>query len=105
LAFAFAAATAPGFATDLKPPHGAHSDDRLHSGPAHEEIDVAEFCYEQRRICRKVCDLHSNFNDRFDGCPQSCDSRETRCNSTACFRWTEPDFLIAERFGGFRCAR
>ena len=60
---------------------------------------MAQFCYEQRLICRKICDLHSRFEDRFDGCPQSCDSRELRCVTTACYRWTEPDFLIAERFG------
>lgn len=105
LAFTLAAATTPGLATDLKSPRGDHSGDRAHSRHQQEDVDVGEFCYEQRQICRKVCDLRSRFNDRFDGCPQSCDSRETRCNSTACFRWTEPDFLIAERFGGFKCAR
>jgi hypothetical protein len=104
LAFSFAGAGAPLLATDLKSPGKAYPDDRLDSGNAGKETDVAEFCYEQSQICRKICNLRSRFDDRFDGCPQSCESRETRCVSTACFRWTEPDFLIAERFGGYKCA-
>lgn len=103
LACTFATASTPLFATDLKSPREARPDDRLPSGEAQAE-KVAEFCYTQRQICRKICNLRSRFEDRFDGCPQSCDSREVRCSSTACFRWTEPDFLIAERFGGFKCA-
>lgn len=104
LAFTFAGAGAPLLASDLKSPREAYPNDGPHSGKARSEKEVAEFCYEQRQICRKICNLHSRFEDRFDGCPQSCESREIRCISTACYRWTEPDFIIAERFGGFKCA-
>ncbi len=94
LALTFAGAGTPILAVDLAP----------RSDNTQTEREVAQFCYSQRQICRKICNLRSNFDDRFDGCPQSCETREIRCISTACFRWTEPDFLIAERFGGFRCA-
>ncbi len=97
-------ASAPLLATDLKGPRQSYP----HNGPPPRgELtarEVAQFCFTQRVICRKICDLHSRFDRPFDGCPQSCESRELRCNSTACFRWTDPDFLIAERFGGYRCA-
>ncbi len=105
LAFTVAgAAVGPLQATDLRSRHQSYPEDRRHSDAVRTERRVAQFCYEQRLICRKICDLHSRFEDRFDGCPQSCDSRELRCVTTACYRWTEPDFLIAERFGGYRCA-
>ena len=105
LAFAFARASAPLFASDLEPPRQANPHDRPHSGKASKEEEVAEFCYRQRRICRKICDLRSHFEDRFDGCPPSCESREIRCGRTGCYRWTEPEFLIAERFGGYKCSQ
>jgi hypothetical protein len=104
LAFAIAGAGAPLLATDLKSPREAAPDDRPRSGNALTARKVAEFCHRQRQICRKICNMHSRFEDRFDGCPQSCDSRETRCISTACYRWTDPDFIIAEKFGGRKCA-
>jgi hypothetical protein len=65
---------------------------------------VAEFCYGQRHICRRICDLRSRFEDRFDGCPSSCDSREVRCNRTGCYRWTDPEYVIAQKFGAHKCA-
>ncbi len=104
LGFTFAGAGAPLHATDLRSRHQSYPEDRRHSDAVPTERRVAEFCYRQRLICRKICDLHSRFDDRFDGCPQSCESRELRCITTACYRWTEPDFLIAERFGGYKCA-
>jgi hypothetical protein len=103
LVFTFAGAGAL-FATDLKSPREAYPDDPGYSGKAPTETDVADFCYTQRQICRKICNLRSRFEDRFDGCPSSCDSRESRCIKTACYRWTDPDFLIAERFGGYKCS-
>jgi hypothetical protein len=103
LAVTFAGASAPLLATDLKSRGEAYPDERARSGNALTERKVAEFCSRQRQICRKICNLRDRFDDRFDGCPQSCDSRETRCNGTACFRWTDPDFIIAERFGGYKC--
>jgi hypothetical protein len=104
LAFTFAGAGAPLLAADLgKSPGRTYPDNRSNFDKALPGRDVAEFCYTQGQICRKICDLHSNFDDEFDGCPQSCDSRAFRCTRTGCFRWTEPDFLIAERFGGFKC--
>ena len=102
LAFSFAEASAPLLAADVESSRKRYPDERLDSDDGQ---DVAEFCYEQRRICRKICTLRSRFEDRFDGCPSSCDSRETRCVSAACYRWSEPEFVIAERFGGFKCAR
>ena len=103
LAFTFAGASGPLLAADVEPPRKSYPDERLDSDD--DGQDVAEFCYGQRQICRKICVLRSRFEDRFDGCPQSCESRETRCVSTACYRWTEPEFLIAERFGGYKCAQ
>ncbi len=105
LAVTFAGTGAPLLAADLKAPHQTYPDDRPYSGNARKERNVAEFCYGQRQICRKICYLHSRFEDRFDGCPDSCESREIRCIRTGCYRWTEPEFLIAERFGGYRCAQ
>ena len=104
LAFTFAGASAPLLATDLKSPRQAYPDDRPYSGNARKAREVAEFCYRQRQICRKICDMRSRFEDRFDGCPPSCESREIRCIRTACYRWSESEFLIAERFGGYKCA-
>ncbi len=101
LAFTFAGASAPLLAADVET-RKTYPDSRLED---EQEVDVAEFCYEQRQMCRKICDLRSRFEDRFDGCPQSCVSRESRCVSTACFRWSEPEFLIAERFGGYKCVQ
>ena len=91
---------APLLAADLAtPPH----DDRAHSDDALTERKVAEFCYGQRHICRKICDLRSRFEDRFDGCPHSCDSRESRCSRTGCYRWTEPEYALAQKFGAHKC--
>src|SRR5262245_49666636 len=104
LAVTFVAASTPLLASDLNSPRESRRDDGPRPGEVDEEERVEEFCYKQRMICRKVCDLRSRFEDRFDGCPSSCDSRETRCVATACFRWTEPDFLVAERFGAYKCA-
>lgn len=104
LAFAFTGASAPLLAANLEPPPHAFPDDRPYSDNALTEREVAAFCYGQRYICRKICYLRSNFEDRFDGCPQSCESREARCSRTGCYRWTEPEFLIAEKFGGYKCA-
>jgi hypothetical protein len=103
LAFTLAGAAAPLLAADVAPPRQAYPDDRQDSDDAQTEEKVAEFCYSQRGICRKICNLRSRFEDRFDGCPQSCESREIRCSRTGCYRWTEPEFLIAERFGGYQC--
>lgn len=104
LAFTVVGTSAPLFASDLKTPREeAYPDNPPDS--EQEEVDVAEFCHVQRKICRKVCNLRSRFENDFDGCPQSCDSREVRCNRTGCFRWVDPDFLIAERFGGAECAQ
>jgi hypothetical protein len=64
---------------------------------------VAEFCHKQRQICRKICNLR--FRDDLAGCPQTCESRLPRCINTACFKWTEQELLIGERFGGYRCAQ
>lgn len=65
------------------------------------EQDVAQFCGTQNLICHKVCDLRSR-ND-FTGCPQRCESREARCTRTRCYKWTEPEFVIAGSFGGQQC--
>ena len=105
LAFAFAGARAPLFASDLEPPRNSSTHERQYADDAQKEEAVQQFCYRQRQICRKICNLRSRFDDRFDGCPQSCESREIRCGGTTCFRWTEPEFIIAERFGGYQCAQ
>lgn len=98
LALTLAGASTPLAAADLEPPRQVNPDDK-----APTEAEVAEFCHGQRQICRKVCYMRSRFNDRFDGCPSSCDSREARCTRTGCYRWTEPDFLIARNYGAYRC--
>jgi hypothetical protein len=100
LTLTFAGASSPLLAADVAAPRQAYPDDRSDSDDVQE---VAEFCHEQRGICRKICDLRSRFENRFDGCPQSCESREGRCTRTGCYRWSEPEFLIAERFGGYQC--
>jgi hypothetical protein len=98
LTFAVTVARAPLLAADLaKPPH-ANQNEGL------TEREVAEFCHDQRHICRKICNLRSRFEDRFDGCPHSCDSREGRCSRTGCYRWLEPEFVLAQKFGAHRCA-
>jgi hypothetical protein len=102
LAAAFVGAAAPSMASDLEPPRQAYPED----GPS-DDYDkgggeqLAEFCYEQRRICRKICYLR--FRDDQIGCPQQCESRVSRCTRTGCYRWSEPELLIAERFGGYKC--
>jgi hypothetical protein len=101
LSITIVGAAAPLHATDI---YSRRQSDREDTRRADPELQVAEFCHMQRKICRKVCDLRSNFDDRFDGCPHSCDSREFRCNTTACFRWTDPDFIIAEKYGAAECA-
>ena len=103
LAFTFAGVNAPLLASDVDSPRQTSPDDGPDSGDALQAQEVAEFCHGQRRICRKICDLRSRFEDRFDGCPQSCESREGRCTRTGCYRWTDREFLIAERFGGYQC--
>lgn len=105
LAFTFTEGSAPLLAADIESQRQAGPDDRSSADdPESEERQVAEFCYVQRQICRKICNLNSRFEDRFDGCSQACESREIRCSRTGCYRWTERDFLIAERFGGYKCA-
>jgi hypothetical protein len=102
MAFSFAGASTPLLATDLKSKRDAYPDDRRHSEDAKaEELD--EFCYSQRKICRKICYLR--FREDLVGCPQSCDSREVRCGQTACYRWSEQEYVIAERFGGYKCVQ
>jgi hypothetical protein len=102
LVFTFAGAAGPLSAADLKSPP-PYPDEGRYSRNAPREADVPDFCFTQRQICRKICNLR--FRDDFVGCPQSCDSRESRCTKTGCFKWTEPDFLIAERFGGYQCSQ
>ena len=101
LALTFTATSTSLFATDIK---SQHRDGRSQSDDVQQERDLAQFCYTQAHICRKICRFRSNFEDKFDGCPDSCESRAIRCTRTGCFRWKEPDFLIAERFGGSKCA-
>ena len=111
LVFAFAETPAPLLAADLgwSPQVGedddsdASEDDRQYSDKEQKERDIAEFCYEQRSICRKICDLHSNFDDRFDGCSHSCDSRRGRCSRSGCYRWSGSEYVYAQRFGGNKC--
>ena len=101
LAFTFAGASTLVLATDLKSPPQSYPDDRSDAAPTGR--DVADFCFSQRQMCRKICRLRSRFEDNFDGCPSSCESREGRCAKTGCYRWSEPEFLIAEKFGGSKC--
>jgi hypothetical protein len=96
MAFGFAGASAPLLASDLKSPRQSYPD-----GAEQKAEELDEFCHSQRRICRKICNLR--FREDLVGCPQSCDSREVRCGQTGCFRWAEPEYLIAERFGGYKC--
>lgn len=104
LAFTVAGAGAPLFASDLNEPREEYPEKPPYSANDQEEQEVAEFCFTQGQICRKICRLRSRFQDSFDGCPQSCESRSGRCNKTGCYRWGEPELLIAERFGGYKCA-
>jgi hypothetical protein len=98
----FAGIGSPLFATDLKSPRPTYPEVGR-SDPVAAEKRLAAFCYSQRVICRKICYMRSRFEDSFDGCPQSCETREIRCNGNGCYRWSESEFLIAENFGGFRC--
>jgi len=99
LALSLAGAGTPLLAADLGS-RQTSPDGRSHS---EKQEDVAEFCYEQRQICRRICRMRSRFEDRFDGCPSSCESREMRCSRTGCYRWSEPEFVLAENYGGHRC--
>ncbi|NJM35504.1 MAG: hypothetical protein HC850_13265 [Rhodomicrobium sp.] len=83
-------------------PRESQPGGRAKPDKAPQERKVAEFCFTQREICRKICNLR--FRDYRFGCPQTCDSRVTHCNRTNCYRWSEPELVIAERFGGYRCA-
>jgi hypothetical protein len=103
LAFTIVGGGTPLLASDLEPPRQSYPDDRQSSDNGQSETDAVEFCDTQGQICRKICRLR--FRDDLVGCPQSCETRVGRCTKTGCFRWTEPDFLIAERFGGFKCAQ
>ena len=102
-AFTIVGGSTPLTAADIKS-RQAYPDEPYPDEPPAEQR-VAEFCFSQRQICRKICNLKSRFEDNFDGCPQSCETREIRCGQAACFRWSEPEFLIAERFGGYKCAQ
>lgn len=105
LALTFAAVSTQLFAADLGGREEAYpdADDGPYSDRGLSEEEVAELCYSQRYICRKICNLNSRFEDNFDGCSSSCDSRAIRCTRTGCYRWAEREFLIAENFGGYRC--
>lgn len=94
---------APPFSTDIEQQPRTYPDNGPPPDQAPTEREVAEFCSGQLYICRKVCDLRSR-ND-FTGCPQRCESRAARCTRTGCYRWTEPEYLIAESFGGQQCIR
>lgn len=98
LAFTLAGGGAPLLAADI--PQG-QSDEGPYSDDAATENQVADFCDSQRQICRKICYLR--FRDDLIGCPQRCVSRVSSCDRSGCYRWTEPEFVIAERFGGFKC--
>ena len=77
LTFAFAGAGVPLRAADLGGRATGITRTKVkRSDEMQTEEKVAEFCFVQRQICRKICSIHSNFNDRFDGCPQSCETRE-----------------------------
>jgi hypothetical protein len=101
LAFVVAGASSPLLASDLGAPRNEQADDDDES----PEVALAEYCHSQQQICRKICTLRSRFEDRFDGCPQSCESREIRCSRSGCYRWSESEYVIAERFGGAQCAQ
>lgn len=103
LAFTAGVVNGPAFAADLGEQRQDYPDERASEENVDPAQQVAEFCYGQGRICRKICRLNSKFDDNFDGCPQSCESRAGRCSRTGCYRWSEPEYLIAERFGGYRC--
>lgn len=102
LAFTVVGAATPLLASDLGSPRNERTEADDDESP---EVALGEYCHSQQQICRKICNLRSRFDDRFDGCPQSCESREIRCARSGCYRWSEPEFLIAERFGGAQCAQ
>jgi hypothetical protein len=91
----------PPFSTDIEQQPQTNPNNAPPPDEAPTEQDVAAFCDGQRRICGKVCDLRSR-ND-FTGCPQRCESRVARCNKTGCYKWTEPELIIAGSFGGQKC--
>src|SRR5262245_55535370 len=107
LVLAFVAAggdRAPTLAADLSAPPRAAPGNHPYAEDGLSERDVADFCHGQRGVCRRICDLRSRFEDRFDACPHSCDSREGRCTRTGCYKWSEPEFVLAQKFGGHKCA-
>jgi hypothetical protein len=67
------------------------------------EKELTAFCHQQQPICRKICNLR--FRNDLVGCSQTCDSRVARCVRTGCYKWTDPELLIAEKFGGYQCYR
>jgi hypothetical protein len=101
MAFCLAGLSMPLVAADLGQQGQSRPDHRSHT---EKQEDLAEFCYVQRQLCRKLCHMRSRFEDRFDGCPSSCESREIRCSRTGCYRWTEPELVIGETFGAYRCS-
>ena len=66
LVFTFAGASAPLLAADLGSSRDTYPDERSYSNDVPIEREVAEFCYRQRYICRKICNLRSRFDDDFD---------------------------------------
>ena len=107
-----AAALVPLHAADLGPqPPGRAGIEALPQRKAPEARDrkgaerkLAEYCFEQRHVCRKLCGLRSRFERRVDGCAQSCDSREVRCARTGCYKWAESELVLGEAYGAHRCA-
>ncbi len=91
----------PAISSDL--PRETNPADRPNSDNALTAREVSEFCDGQRYLCRKICYLR--FRDDRIGCPQACESRVARCIKTGCYQWAEADFVIAEKFGGYRCPR
>jgi hypothetical protein len=84
-----------------EPPSQAYAPSTPKSDGDINASKVAEYCFSQRQICRKVCYLR--FRDDVFGCSETCDSRVSRCNKSGCYKWIEPELIIAERFGASRC--
>jgi hypothetical protein len=84
-----------------EPPSQAYAPSTPKSDGDINARKVAEYCFSQRQICRKVCYLR--FRDDVFGCSETCDSRVSRCNKSGCYKWIEPELIIAERFGASRC--
>jgi hypothetical protein len=100
LVLAVAGGGGPLGAADIRSQRGEpYPNDKRSAEDAEEQL--VAFCNEQRKICKKICNLR--FRDDLIGCPQSCSSREIRCGQTSCYKWSEQEFLIAERFGGGQC--